>query len=223
MVHGLPIMGGYVSRTPGYQFGETAPIVRDLWAMESGEHVLIPSGPDDAFAVLNGYGLRHVLVHWQALTLAQRQQLEQVLAAALPGVAPSYRDSELTAYVVPPTKVRPFAYFRGGWYGEERDGERRWRWMGNQAEVVIVNPTGQPAVVRLKLIAQSYAGQKPVDLLFRGGKAGRWDVQAGDTAITMQLLVPAGESSLWLHAPTTEEQSHSRRSLSIVVVAAELR
>jgi hypothetical protein len=88
---------------------------------------------------------------------------------------------------------------------------------------VIINPTGQPAVVRLKLIAQSYAGQKPVDLLFRGSKAGRWDVQAGDTAITMQLLVPPGESSVWLHAPATEEQSRSQRLLSIVVVAAELR
>ncbi|MDZ4718106.1 MAG: hypothetical protein SH847_06505 [Roseiflexaceae bacterium] len=223
MVHGLPIMGGYVSRTPGYPFGETAPIVRDLWAMAEGEHVLIPSGPDDELAVLNGYGLRHVIIHWQTLTVAQRQQLQQVLAIALPGVAPSYEDEELTAYVVPPTVIRPFAYFRGGWYGEEREGQRRWRWMGERAEVVIINPTSQPIDVRLKLTAQSYAGQKSVELQFRGGKAGHWDVQPGDTTISMRLLVPPGESSLWLNAPVTEEQSRSRRPLSIVMVAAELR
>jgi hypothetical protein len=221
LVHGLPIMGGYVSRTPSYQFSETVPIVRDLWAMQQQSQML--SGYDDPLAVLNAYNLRHVIIHWETLNQTERQQLQQVLAAALPGVAPSYQDAELTAYVVPPAKIHPFAYFRDGWYGEERDGERRWRWMGNQAEVVIVNPTGQPAVVQFKLTALSYTGQKPVDLLFRGGNAGRWKVQPGNTMITLHLLAPAGESSLWLSAPVTDEQSRSRRPLSIVVVAAELR
>lgn len=223
MVHGLPLMGGYVSRTPEYRFGATAPIVRDLWAMGVGEQVLIHSGPDDALAVLNGYGLRHVIVHWQTLTAEQRQQLQQALALALPGVAPSYQNAELSAYLVPPAQLRPFAYFRGGWYTEEREGQRRWRWMGTQAEVVIYNPTDQPTELRIKLTAQSYAGIKPVDLTFLGGPAGRWDVQPGDTTISLRLLVPPGESSLWLNAPVTEEQSRSRRQLSIVITGAESR
>lgn len=222
LVHGLPMMGGYVSRTPYYRFGKEMPVVRDLWAMQPGEQRLIPSGPDDALVVLNTFDLRHIVIHWQTLTQEQRSALETVIAQMLPDVAPSYSDQQLTVYQVPMAELRPFAYFSNGWYGEEQEGQRRWRWMGREGEITLINPTNAPASITLQLTAQSYAEARDVELLFDMQPAGRWRVERGDTTITLQLLLQPGEQHLLLRAPTTEENSRSQRQLSIVIVDSEL-
>jgi hypothetical protein len=127
------------------------------------------------------------------------------------------------AYQVPETPRRPFAFFRAGWFPEEHEGQRRWRWMGQHGELALVNPTGRPAEVRLRLTAQSYAGQLQVALSLEGRPAGSWQVERGDTELIVRLLLPPGESSLLLSAPVTQEAGRSGRALSIVVVAASLR
>jgi hypothetical protein len=222
IVHGLPMMGGYVSRTPDYPFGRETPIVRELWAMQPGEQTLIPSGPDDALVVLNAYQLQHLIIHWPNLTNEQRNGLEQVLAATLPGLQPTYSDAEMSAYSIPAATLRPFAYFRAGWYGEERGNGQRWRWMGERGEIVVVNPTKQVATVRLRLAAYSHRGQRLVDLSFGDRAAGHWEVAPSKGFINLNLLVPPGEHALWLQAPADPEQASSNRLLSIAVSDATL-
>jgi hypothetical protein len=223
MVHGLAMMGGFVSRTPAYHFADDTPVVRDLWAMQPGEQRQIRSGDDDAAVVLNAYNLKHIVIHWADLTAAQRHSLAEVLAQVLPGVRPVYDDGQLTAYRVPDAALRVFGFFRAGWFAEEREGERRWRWMGDQGEIVLVNPIGTAAEVRVQLVAQSYAEARDVELTLNGASAGVWHVERGDSPLAVHLLVPPGTSSLVLRAPVTLEQGRSQRRLSIVVVASSLR
>lgn len=228
LVHGRPMMGGYVSRTPAYPFGVSMPFVRDLWAMAELDRVIIPYGgaqddlADEALNVLNAYDLRHVVVHWRYFSAETRPAMQQALALALPGVAPSYEDEQLSIYTVPQQPARPFAYLRDQWYGEEREGQRRWRWMGERAEVVLVNPNQVPTSVTLTLVAQSAAEQTPVALSFRGAAVQTRLVQRADTPVRLTLLLPPGESSLWLEAPTVVEGGRSQRRLSIVLTAAWL-
>lgn len=232
LIHQMPMMGGYVSRTPAYPFGRDVPVVRDLWALGVGERVLLPSGPNDALVVLNAFSLRHVIVHWDRVAPGDRPALEQALAAALPGVAASYADATLSAYQVPIVAPRPFAYVRAmerapgeptGWYGEEREGQRRWRWMGERGEVVVYNPGAEPAAIEITLVAQSYAEECRVALRYGGQPAGGWLVRRGDTPLTLRLLAPPGESVLQLDAPTTPEEGRSQRRLSIVLTGGETR
>ncbi|HEU5089976.1 MAG TPA: hypothetical protein VFT99_21120, partial [Roseiflexaceae bacterium] len=223
LVHGLPIMGGFVSRTPAYPFADETPVVRDLWALAPLDTVQIPSGADDALAVLNAFDLRYIVIHWRDLTATQRASMQQLVGQVLPGVRPAYDDGDLTLYHVPEAPLRPFGYFQAGWYGEEREGQRRWRWMGGQGAIRLVNPAGKAVSVRLQLVAQSYAETSQVALTLNGAPAGQWRVARADTPLTLEILLPPGDSTLRLEAPTVPEQGRSQRQLSIVIVASKMR
>jgi hypothetical protein len=163
-----------------------------------------------------------VVVHWDALAGGARGRYERALAQALPGVAPVYADARLSAYRVPRVPMRPLAFFGPGWHQEERDGQRRWRWMQDAGEIVLVNPGDAPRAVALLLAAQSAGDARVAALELDGASLGAWQVGATVTARTLRLLVPPGEHRLTLHAPAAAAPGDPR-VLSIVLVAADVR
>ncbi|HWQ15228.1 MAG TPA: hypothetical protein VNL77_20685 [Roseiflexaceae bacterium] len=222
IVHELPIVGGYVSRLPPYPFATTVPGVRQLWQGAPDSPALLPAAPDDGLIALNYYGVRHVVVHWEALAGGARRRYERALAQALPGVVPTYTDDRLSAYRVPPTLLRPLAFFGPGWHQEEQDGARHWRWMQAEGEIVLVNPGAASRPVTLLLAAQSPRAPRAAALAFDGAPLGTWQItEAGDAHI-LRLLVPPGEHRLALRAPAAPAPGDPRM-LSIALVAAEAR
>lgn len=222
LVHQRPILGGFVSRLPVYTFADEAPGVRQLWRGAPDESPLLAAGPDDALVALNAYAIRHVVVHWDALTERRRRAMQAALNQVLPGVAPVYADGRLSAYRVPDAPVRPFAYFGGGWNERERDGERHWRWMRAEGEIVLVNPTEAPQAVALELAAQAFARPRDVRIALDGVDLGVWRVGVETTPRALRLLLAPGEHRLVLRAPA-ERAPGDARPLSIVLVGAALR
>jgi hypothetical protein len=222
IVHGLPILGGYVSRLPVYTFADEAPGVRQLWRGAPDESPLLVTGPDDGLVALGAYSVRHVVVHWDALPGRRRGSMEAALAQALPGVAPVYADERLSAYVVPEAARRPFAYFGDGWNEREREGERHWRWMRAEGRIILVNPTDSPLPVALHLAAQAVEGTREARVTLGDTPLGSWSVGQEVTARGFRLLLEPGEHVLTLCAPATTAPGDGRK-LSIVLVAAELR
>jgi hypothetical protein len=218
LVHEQPILGGYVSRLPDYPFARYTPGIRELWRGSPSDDTLLVSGPDAGLVALNAYGIRHVVVHAGEAD-ADRTGLDAALAQVLRGAPPVYADGQLAAYLVPLVPARPVAFFGPGWYDEERDGVRRWRWMQEQGEIVLMN-SGAARRVRLALTAQSLSEGRDVALFFAGAPLASWRVGAEPRALVLQLLLPPGEHRLVLRAPATLEQGGSR-VLSIVLVAAE--
>lgn len=218
MIHGLPIMGGFVSRMPFYPFAEYTPAIRDLWAMQLGNYTLIPSGKDNALAIFNTYDVRHVLIHWSDIPSRQRKTLRQALAEVLPDIRPIFEDENLTAYRIPEVKPQTFAFFRTGWYTQEYDQQRRWRWMTERGEIMIHNPHPIPQPMQLTLKAQSYTETSDVRYSFNQTPAGIWHVTRNTSILTLYVLLPPGESHIWFEAPTSTEQAFSKRDLSIVIV-----
>jgi hypothetical protein len=194
--------------------------VRQLWQMRPDASVLLPADTTTRLAALNFYDIRQIVIHWQEVDPAQRAGLETVLAQMLPEDARSYADATLSAYQVPQVAGPPFAYFGTDWYSEESTGERHWRWMPATGEIIMVNPTGEPAGVTLLLQLQSYQEQRAVALELNGQSLGTWQVTPTPATRRLQLLLPPGEQRLQLRAPVTQEQNGSR-DLSIVVTAAE--
>jgi hypothetical protein len=222
IVHGRPIFGGYLARAPLYPLVDEAAVLRDLWAVGLGarhdaSRVLI--GPDDPMAALRAYGVRVIVVQWAALNPDYRPELSRALSAALPSHAPSFADATLSIYALPEGPLTPVASFAPDWYSEEREGERRWRWMGSQATITLYNPGTTAAPVALGLQIQSYAEPRDLRLSLGEVELGAWPIATTDTPLQLHLIVPPGEHALRLSAPATDEPG-TNRQISVVVTAA---
>ncbi|MEI7645644.1 MAG: hypothetical protein WCJ55_15325 [Chloroflexales bacterium] len=223
MVHGRPIIGGYLARAFPNSFAERVPGIRQLWRMRPESLGLALAVGDDASATLRAFGVSQVVVNWDRLQPDQRVGAAAALAEALPDVLP-VNTGAVSIYDVPVGRpAQPFAFFGAGWYAEERDGGRRWRWMPGEANLALINPAPRAAAFRLNLRAEAYASPRQVALSLDGHTISVWDVptQPDSANTTLSLLLPPGEHTLGLRAPATPETAH-RGPLSIVITAISL-
>jgi hypothetical protein len=223
MLHGRPIMGGFVSRTPPYAFASQVNGIRQLWTMQPDTEAGFGQPPGGALAGLNAYKIQRLVIEWDRLDAEQRPQLEAALAQALPGVSPDYSDGRLSSYRIPEAPTGPLIYVDSGWYPEEHNETERWRWMAEQGDIKIFNPFDHPTAVRLRLTAKLFREDQTVDLAFSGHRAGEWVVGRADSILNLYLIAAPGETTLQLRAPAIAEQGNSQRTLSIMLTSAELR
>ncbi len=225
MIHGQPLVGGFVSRPPRYAFVEQAPGMRQLWAMRPDDTYLFVDSADDRLAELNAYGVRHIIIHQAQIAPQRRADLQAALQQALGDLAPVYEDAALRAYLVPQIDPEPVVYaaFGEGWHPEERDGDRRWRWMGEEAAIALVNTGRSDASVRLVLDIHAYAEERRVTWRFDRHPLGDRLIETKGSSIVMYLIVPPGEHRLHLRTGATADPAVSGRLISIVVLNARLQ
>ncbi|MCS6840892.1 MAG: hypothetical protein NZ701_08930, partial [Roseiflexus sp.] len=225
IVHGQPLVGGFVSRPPRYPFVEQAPGMRQLWTMRPDDAALFVDQSDDRLRELNAYGVRHVIIHQMRVAPERRAELQAALRQTLGDLEPAYTDEELIAYLVPDIEpgIVAYAAFGDGWYAEERDGDRRWRWMGPEGEITLVNASRQDASVRLSLDVQSYAEPRRVTLLFNHHRLGERVVEPGGLRVSLHLLLPPGEHRVRLQTDAAPDPALPARWISIVVSDAHLQ
>ncbi len=219
--HGRPIFGGYLARPQDYPISREHPALRRLWYVRPDEDSPFFAA-DDSLAALASLGMRHLVVYPDLLADVQRERLDATLAQALPGLAPAYQDEEIRAYELPDASARPYAYFAGGWYRAETEGERRWRWMSASGSIRIVNPHRQAVPARLMLEAESAAGSRDLHIRLNGQTLQHQAIQPAATRLNLQFLLPPGAHELQLEA-RAERESGGNRTLSIVLTDWQLR
>lgn len=221
--HAAPLIGGYLARIPAYDLLD-APGVRPLRQLRAESGSLLKP-VESALAALNYYQIRQIIVNWPAIHPDRRPLVAEALAQVLPGVAPSYADASLSAYVVPQVAPEPFAFFGPGWYDEEQTAARRWRWMDQQAVILLVNPDPGPRRLTLQLSFESYRQARELSLSINGYPLDHWNIpaQPDQLARTMHLLAPPGTQRLLLSAPAEREPTAAGRVLSVVLTEAVLR
>ena len=227
LLHGRPILGGYLARMPKVPLVETVPLFRKLWYMEAGDFRLLGGGPDETLAVLRAYAIGAVVVRWDLVREDLRPTVAALLAQVLPGRQPDYQDATLSVYNLPlaPDDRRVFALYGDGWYAEEATQGQRWRWMGAEGGLRLMNAGPQPAPVELQLPLASNHAPQTVTLQL-DGQATPFTVvaQPGKTTVTLRLLLPPGETQLTLRASViVQESPPSGRQLSLVLVNPTLR
>lgn len=223
MVHGRPILAGYVARQPAYPFAEEVPGVRQLWRMKAEEDTLLQETPAMNLAALRYYGIEQVIVHWSELEPKQREDMQKALEQVLPGVAPTYADSVLSAYSVPHGDPAPFAYFAGkDWYDEEHDDARRWRWLQRDGVLVLVNTDHHERQLDLRMQVASYEIPRPLALAFDGQPLPAQQLTPHPVELHLVLHVPPGEHLLRFQSPASPEQDGTRQ-LSMVVTAVQMQ
>ena len=217
MVHGRPLVGGYLARIPNYPFAELTPGVRQLWQIrDDGRNLADPAGTTAA-QVIAAYGITHIVVRWDRLGDDQRSRLERILQQILPGVAPIAANDWLSVYRLPERDGQPFIFFGEGWYAEEQDGQRSWRWMQARGELLLMNPKPHAVPVQIQLEASSYQRPRRVTMSLNSVPIGTWELRAAQlTTGRFALLLPPGESRLSLTAPA-EPGSDGRGPISLEI------
>ncbi|WP_026369489.1 hypothetical protein [Kallotenue papyrolyticum] len=229
LVHGRPIIGGFVARAPDYPFLEHVPGLFDLWLAQQATLTqtdvargLLRDTPDildqlaaarQAFAF---YDLQTVVLRRTKLTPSAEQRIIDVLHRLYPDLQPTYHDTTLCVYQLPPlAHPQPFLLLGSGWYDLEQDRTRRWRWMADQAELYLVNPhtTSQPVEIRLTLV--SFDTPRPFQLSIDGRVWLTTQATPVQRTLKLHLTLPPGEHRLRLISRSSPSHEPTPRPISL--------
>lgn len=211
---GRPLMGGYLARLPFYPSVSYPSATRALWLAEA-------PAPDifarSAAAELASLGVRYVALDLTQLPRGARGRIEAWLEE--PGIVPAERSETRALYVVDPAAARPTLTLGAGWYELERDGERRWRWMGAEAELRLL--AREPAAVAVRLRATAYGAPRALQVRQGDALIATFEIPAAprDQQIELRLLVPAGQTTLTLESPADAAPDGRSLSLSVSDIA----
>jgi len=218
MVHGRPVVDGYLARPPAKQMiTSRVPWVRQLWRIKPERpDDIIEQHPDDARQALSFYDIRTIIVRKNELKPEDNEQLREILDRMLPGSTPAYQNANLDIYTIEPVAaVRPFLFLGSGWYDLESSGQRKWRWMSDQAEVWIVNPERTVQTLSFEFTTQSYQEARWLAVMLDGQPAATYTIAPALQTIRLQLALPPGEHTLHLTSSTTEDASRTKRNISL--------
>jgi hypothetical protein len=220
-VHGWPIIGGFIGREPPYPLAQYAPGLRELrYGRIEQDDILRPGWPEAALESLAAYNIRYVMFHHEAMGRSRPRMNE--LAAAM-GLVASYTDELITVYPVPqPTQSRPLVYLGPGWGEIEGQGTDRWRWMGEAAQITLLNPTDGPRSVELRLSFESYDRERPLTLRLNDGAPATLMVSRARMERRLRLLLPPGEHVLYLQAPAERVPGRDGQEISIAFLSIEI-
>lgn len=219
--HEWPIIGGFIGREPPYPLGRYLPGVRELrFGSYEPDDILSPGWPDLARESLAAYDIRYVMFHKPAMGSTVPLLTDMVAAM---GLAPTYDDELIRVYPVPePAAARPLAYLRAGWGDIEREGERRWRWMGEAAEIGLINPASEPRPVVLTLDLEAFEHERSLTMRLGDGAPFSLEVSRARMRRSLRLVLPPGETVLYLGAPAGSPPGQPGRRLSVAFLGVTI-
>lgn len=217
MIHGQPIIGGYVSRMPAYESLRYDPLIAQIGLMQAWE------GRDivalDLAPMQCATQIRHVLVRQSDAGARERAGLEAVLTNLNGGpLAPAAPDAQYHYYELPlyPEACRPYLFLGAGWWPVETDAQRVWRWAAGTNDIWLVNPAAEAAPATLTFRARAYETARPATLHDGERRLATWEVAATPRTYRVHFTLPPGRSRFQLSIPADLEVGGDRE-LSIVV------
>ncbi len=106
--------------------------------------------------------------------------------------------------------------------GVERDNDRLWRWVGEQAEIHLFNPTDQIYPVSLDLHMESYMHTRPLALRLNQDDLGSIMVSRAAMRRTVTFLLAPGQHVLYLNVPADVPPGDQGRKLGIAFLSIRL-
>ncbi|MDW8144805.1 MAG: hypothetical protein RMJ48_00660 [Roseiflexaceae bacterium] len=219
MIHGQPIIGGFIARRPAYQSFDI-PLLRAIGLMQAlPDNDIVPLRRADLMAMQCFAPVRHVVIRTDLTTQREQKNLEQTLAR-LTGhpVVPAYADAQYRWYELPlfPDACHPFVYLGKGWHAVERNAEMTlYRWADAESQVIIANPHpgSSPALVSFRLAA--YQTTQHIEVWRDRSRLGSWDVSPAPRTYRLLLPIEARINQFTLRAPAAPDPQ-SNRMISIV-------
>jgi len=225
LVHGQPILRGYVARPPAYPTLDHSPLPAQLAQMRVwSEDDIIALDPQALATMQCYYRLRYLVLEPAELT-ADQEAAVLAVAARLSGAAPEpwYTDARFRAYRLPlhTGRCAPFVFPGAGWNDREVQGELVWRWSTGRSEVYLVNPEAQPRVVMLELLAEGREEGQPLTIRHAGRPVAEVQLARPLRRYRMAVLAPPGQSRLELVTPAARDPASNREvGFAVRAVAA---
>lgn len=220
MVHGRPIIGGYLARPTGNPSPtQRVPWLRQVWRLkpEPAQDIVVQQ-PDAGYQAFSIYGVRTIIVRRNDMTPEEASRFQQALEVALPGITPAYSGPRVDVYTIDTVpSPRTLAFLGSGWYDFERSDPNMWRWMSGEATLYAMNPTDTPVEVTLRLTAQSYLEERPLELSLDGQPLGSYSFAPALQTIEVRFVLEPGEHTIGLKSTTTLEPTAAQRTLSLMV------
>lgn len=208
--HGRPIMGGYLARTPFYPLAAFSSATRNLWLAAEPPPDIVALDPAAELASL---GARFVVLDLTRLSSAKQQRLREQLA--VPGIN-RFSVSEIREiYAISPLAARPAVILGTGWHQAEHEGERRWRWIGDRAEMLLI--TREPTAIVLSWQVTAYGSSRPLRLWLGNQQLTELTIPAAPYSrmIVLQLPLLPGRTVLRLESVAERVSDGRRLSLSL--------
>ena len=207
--HGRPIMGGYLARTPFYPLAAFSSATRNLWLATAPSSDITPINPAAELASL---GTRFVVLDLARLPRLEQQRLREQLS--VPGINRFSASETREIYEVDPQAARPVVILGAGWHNAEREGERRWRWMGDRAEMLLIT-RAQTAII-LSWRVTAYGAPRPLRLWLDNRRLTEITIPAApyDRTVLLRLPLRPGRTTLQLESIAERVSDGRRMSLS---------
>lgn len=207
--HGQPAVGGYLARTPGFDFISQAPIVRELtqgdlapspseFVKNDFEATLVPA--------LNIYGIRYVVIHRDRMSQKASNYLNQTLKPLLENNPPIATDGGTKIYQVPDYnwngKTLPGWIDRGkDWLDQESNSTGPYYWCGGNSTLTLLNPNPQPIRFKIEWTIFSFQTPRTVQLKLNNFSIGTKQVKPTPEQQAFEVELPPGRSTLSLVSP----------------------
>jgi hypothetical protein len=165
-IHEKKLVGGYISRTPKYasDFVENTLVISNYWNMHSESDILNQDLSRIGNTLLNAYDIRYIIIHKKNLKQDELEYVETLSRNTLNETL-VYEDSEIVAYEVKKAKESmPYMECYRNFYQAETWEGQIWRWMDNDAELVIVNTNEQNINVNLTFSVASFANPRRLEV-----------------------------------------------------------
>lgn len=215
--HGRPIMGGYLARTPFYPLAAFPSATRNLWlAAKPIPDIMLM----DPAAELASLGTRFVVLDLPRLTRVEQQRLREQLF--VPGINRFSVSETREIYEVDPQAARPLVILGAGWHAVEREGERRWRWMGDRAEMLLM--TREQTTIVLSWRVTAYGVPRLLRLWLDNRYLTEITVPAApyERTVLLQLPLLPGRTTLRLESVAERVSDDRRLSLSFSELRVEV-
>jgi hypothetical protein len=215
MLHGQPIIGGYIARRPAYDIlGMSWYRVIDLFQQPDPTDI-VSSDPATLAAMQCYAPIRHIIVRKDLIGAGSRRILKQTLASMTDQSVLRYEDERYLWYELPPLsdQCAPFLIIGSGWYDTEFDSERHWCWGSEQNDLWAVNPFNHSIVATISITGEAFNAKVPLEIWNQGHLLASWPIVREQRHYTWILTLLPGRNRLTLRLPTTRDP-HSGRFLS---------
>jgi hypothetical protein len=167
-IHEKKLVGGYLSRAPEYAttFVENTPIISDFWSLHLKPDILNQNTLQMGAWLLDYYGIRYVVIHKNRLNSTEFEDVNDLSKKIFNDAPPVYEDETLVVYKVKKTYTPPlFMACEDNFYQAEIciDGNP-WRWMDNNAKLVIINTKNYDININITFFVLSFVRPRTLEI-----------------------------------------------------------
>jgi hypothetical protein len=207
--HGRPLMGGYLARTPFYPMVAYSSAMRHLWLATEPLPDIVPL---NLAAELASLGARFVVLDLTQLPRDAQYRLREQLD--VPGIHRFNSSETREIYAVDPQAAQPVVVLGAGWHSAEREGERRWRWIGDQAEMLLLSRERTAVILSWRVTA--YKSPRSLRVWLDNQRLTEIIVPAApyDRIMILQVILRPGRTIMRLESEAERVSDGRRLSLS---------